>query len=74
MHLLHILLQKFRRKITLIHTPKCGGTYLNQQYNIQQYKNIEAVGHAYMSSLQLPEKTQIVRLIREPTDWYAPFY
>lgn len=62
------------KNITLIHTPKCGGTYLNQEYNTKENKHIKSVGHAHFLTLEIPPKTAIVGLIREPMDWYTSYY
>ncbi len=61
-------------KVLLVHTPKCAGTYLHQQYNIQQNWRIKTVGHTNFRLLKLSPKTKIVGLIREPVDWYASYY
>lgn len=69
-----VLQHIFIRQIILIHTPKCAGTYINQQYNIQHVARIKSVGHAHFRTLQISPRTKIVGLIREPSDWYASYY
>jgi hypothetical protein len=58
----------------LIHTPKCAGSYINRQYRIHRQLRIMPVGHAQLRALELPAKTRVVGLIREPSDWYASYY
>lgn len=75
MRLTRMLLYRFiAPEVLLIHTPKCAGTYLHRQYNIQQNLRIKPVGHAHFRFLKISPKTKIVGLIREPTDWYVSFY
>ena len=60
--------------ILLIHTPKCGGTYIRQHYGISGQARIWDVGHAALRDIRISRKTQIVGLIRNPLDWYASYY
>jgi len=64
----------FNDHYLLVHTPKCGGTYLRKQYNIPDKKFIWDVGHASLKDLNVSSKAQIVGLIREPFDWYLSYY
>jgi len=58
----------------LIHTPKCGGTYLMEHYGVRTSIRIRPVGHASVRSTRLFPRTRIVGLIRNPVDWYASYY
>lgn len=61
-------------KVLLIHTPKCAGTYLRRQYDIDRNWRIRNVGHADFRSLRIASTTKIVGLVRDPADWYASYY
>jgi hypothetical protein len=60
--------------VLLIHTPKCGGTYIRQHYGISGQARIWDVGHAALRDIRISRKTRIVGLIRNPLGWYASYY
>ena len=68
------ILKFLTKETVLIHTPKCGGTYIVKQYNLQDHIRIRNVGHTSIKSLQLSSNTKVVGLIREPLDWYQSYY
>jgi len=67
-------LRVFNQQIIFIHTPKCGGGYVNSQYDIKNKSRIRNVGHANFRKMKLMPNTPIVGLIREPWDWYSSYY
>jgi len=59
---------------TIIHTPKCGGTFLHAAYNLQQSSRIRSIGHGCVRQLRPSERTgRLVGLIRDPIDWYTSY-
>ena len=61
-------------RVVLVHTPKCGGTYLSDQYGLKYWKNIRSVGHARREQSSKRSAERVVGLIRLPSDWYASYY
>ena len=61
-------------RVVLVHTPKCGGTYLSDQYGLKYWKNIRSVGHARREQCSKRSGERVVGLIRLPSDWYASYY
>ena len=61
-------------KVILVHTPKCGGTYLHEQHGLKYRKNIRSVGHAGRQQYSNRSNERVVGLIRVPSDWYASYY
>lgn len=68
------LIKHLLKQEVLIHTPKCGGTYIVKQYNLNNHRRINNVGHKPVKSLNLNSKTKVTGLIREPADWYQSYY
>ena len=62
------------KNILLIHTPKCGGTYLKHNYKIDAQDNVQDAGHSHLRAHRNVSNSTIVGLIREPLDWYASYY
>jgi len=71
---LYLLLNKVFGKVILVHTPKCGGSYLHKQYNLLRNPYIKSVGHAHFRTLKYASRKKVVGLIRVPIDWYASYY
>lgn len=69
-----VVLGLAKKRTVLVHTPKCGGTYVVKQYKIDEKPQIVYVGHRCLSELQLRPRTQVVGLIREPADWYVSYH
>lgn len=65
---------KFNKHIILIHTPKCGGSYIHRQYSMHKKLQITPAGHRGFRGINVTSKSKIVGLIREPVDWYASYY
>jgi hypothetical protein len=60
--------------VLLIHTPKCGGTYVRTHYQIASKSYIRDVGHATLRDFTTSRRTRVVGFIRDPMDWYASYY
>ena len=80
--MIHDVLQRLRAKVmkrlarpvTLIHTPKCAGTFIQQAYCLHERPWIRTIGHGCMRDIEPKGRRHIVvGLIREPVDWYASY-
>lgn len=60
--------------LLLIHTPKCGGTYLRKKWNVGKRWDIRDVGHDTIRNAGIFANTRVVGLIREPLDWYQSYF
>jgi len=59
---------------TIIHTPKCGGTFLHAAYRVHELPRIRSIGHGCLRQLLPAGRTgQLVGLIRDPIDWYTSY-
>lgn len=60
--------------LLLIHTPKCGGTYLRKKWKVSKRMGVRDVGHQSVRDVGLYKKTRVVGLVREPLDWYQSYF
>lgn len=76
------LLRRLRNKVlklvtppvTLIHTPKCAGTFIQQAYRLHERPWIRTIGHGRLrDTVPTGRHHAYVGLIREPVDWYASY-
>jgi hypothetical protein len=61
------------RPVTLIHTPKCAGTFIQQAYRLHERPWIRTLGHGRLRDAAPDRSHAVVGLIREPGDWYASY-
>jgi hypothetical protein len=68
------VMKHFARPVTLIHTPKCAGTFIQQAYALHERPWIRTIGHGCVRDTAPTGRTHsFVGLIREPIDWYASY-
>ena len=58
----------------LIHTPKCGGTYVNRQYSLHRRIRVTNLGHVRRPLNSEIGRAQLVGMIRDPFDWYCSYH
>ena len=68
------VMKRLARPVTLIHTPKCAGTFIQQAYCLHERPWIRTIGHGCMRDTAPKGRRHVfVGLIREPVDWYASY-